>query len=324
MTTLRSIRLFVIRHRSLLLSTVSIGLILIIAWPSTDSRHNSKQTKKKVLYNLMEETKGMPKHVKDCTIEYANAHKLQQDHPCLLDIIRRQHLNKPSPSDVPLFLDYPNVKDPSAGQVTAVLRLLRNLTNGFFIESGAADGESFSNTLFLEREMNWTGLLVEPEPKSFQNLVKRNRKSWTLQNCLSLEKYPTEVSFDKTEITGKIIGSKVSQSELDNGKLANVQCFPLYSILLAHGQNWVDFFSLDVEGHELQVLKTIPWHKVNITLIAVEWEHVEEGYYAIVDYMKEQGYVNFGRIATPYARDVVFIKDFLDDLRFDYVDYDDE
>jgi hypothetical protein len=59
--------------------------------------------------------------------EYANAHKLQQDHPCLLDIIRRQHLNKPSPSDVPLFLDYPNVKDPSAGQVTAVLRLLRNL-----------------------------------------------------------------------------------------------------------------------------------------------------------------------------------------------------
>jgi hypothetical protein len=47
--------------------------------------------------------------------EYANAHKLQQDHPCLLDIIRRQHLNKPSPSDVPLFLDYPNVnKDQSA------------------------------------------------------------------------------------------------------------------------------------------------------------------------------------------------------------------
>ncbi len=75
-----------------------------------------------------------------------------------------------------------------------------------------------------------------------------------------------KVSFDKTEITGKIIGSKVSQSELDNGKLANVQCFPLYSILLAHGQNWVDFFSLDVEGHELQVLKTIPWHKVNITV----------------------------------------------------------
>lgn len=68
LVSFRSIRLFVIRHRSLLLSTVSIGLILIIAWPSTDSRHNSKQTKKKVLYNLMEETKGMPKHVKDCTI----------------------------------------------------------------------------------------------------------------------------------------------------------------------------------------------------------------------------------------------------------------
>lgn len=41
--------------------------------------------------------------------------------------------------------------------------------------------------------MNWTGLLIEPEPKSYGNLAKRNRKSWTLQNCLSLEKYPTEV-----------------------------------------------------------------------------------------------------------------------------------
>lgn len=322
MATLRSIRILMIRRRMLLMCLAAIiGLFLIKRFMMDNEPHH-KTTKKKGLYNLMEETPNMSKHVKDCTIEYANEHKLQQDHPCLLDIIRRQYLNKPSPADVPLYLDYPNIKDQSAGQVTAVLRLLRNLTKGFFIESGAADGESFSNSLFLERDMNWTGLLIEPEPKSYGDLAKRNRKSWTLQNCLSLEKYPTEVSFEKTEITGKIIGNKVSQSELSAGKLANVQCLPLYSILLAHGQTWVDFFSLDVEGHELQVLKTIPWHKVNITVVAVEWEHVEEGYYAIVDYMKEQGYVNFGRIATPYARDVVFIKDFLDDLRYDYIDYD--
>ena len=46
----------------------------------------------------------------------------------------------------------------------------------------------------------------------------------------------------------------------------NVQCFPLYSILLAHGRTSIDFLSLDIEGHELQVLKTIPWNKVNITV----------------------------------------------------------
>ena len=46
-----------------------------------------------------------------------------------------------------------------------------------------------------------------------------------------------------------------------------VQCFPLYSILLAVNQTRVDFFSLDVEGHELKILKTIPFHKVDIRVI---------------------------------------------------------
>ncbi len=75
-----------------------------------------------------------------------------------------------------------------------------------------------------------------------------------------------KVSFDKKEIIGKIEGGKVSQKELDAGKLVNVQCFPLYSIMLAHGRTSIDFLSLDVEGHELKVLKTVPWDKVNITV----------------------------------------------------------
>ena len=43
----------------------------------------------------------------------------------------------------------------------------------------------------------------------------------------------------------------------------NVQCFPLYSILLAVNRTAVDFISLDVKGHEFRILKTVPWHKVD-------------------------------------------------------------
>ena len=43
-----------------------------------------------------------------------------------------------------------------------------------------------------------------------------------------------------------------------------VQCFPLYSILLAVNRTQVDYFGLAVEGNELRVLKTIPWTKVDI------------------------------------------------------------
>ncbi len=43
-----------------------------------------------------------------------------------------------------------------------------------------------------------------------------------------------------------------------------VQCFPLYSILLAVDRTEIDYFGLDVEGSEYKILKTIPWHKVEI------------------------------------------------------------
>ena len=48
-----------------------------------------------------------------------------------------------------------------------------------------------------------------------------------------------------------------------------VQCFPLYSILLAVNRTTVDYLSLDVEGHEMQIIKTIPWHKINVTVCRI-------------------------------------------------------
>ena len=41
-----------------------------------------------------------------------------------------------------------------------------------------------------------------------------------------------------------------------------VPCFPIHTILLALNVTHVDYFSLDVEGFELQVIRTIPWNLV--------------------------------------------------------------
>ena len=56
-----------------------------------------------------------------------------------------------------------------------------------------------------------------------------------------------------------------------NTKDINVQCFTLYSILNALNINHVDYFSLDVEGPELEILKTIPFHKINIDVLSIEY-----------------------------------------------------
>ncbi|ABB36240.1 conserved hypothetical protein [Synechococcus sp. CC9605] len=58
-----------------------------------------------------------------------------------------------------------NLLIKSNSQIGADLICLHQLNykeNGYFVEFGAYDGIDHSNTLLLESEFNWTGLLVEP------------------------------------------------------------------------------------------------------------------------------------------------------------------
>jgi Methyltransferase FkbM domain len=73
------------------------------------------------------------------------------------------------------------------------------------------------------------------------------------------------VTFDKSWLPD--LGSIVTNEVEKKPEMISVQSFPIFSILLALNRTTVDFFSLDVEGLELAVLRTIPWSKVNIRVI---------------------------------------------------------
>jgi hypothetical protein len=56
----------------------------------------------------------------------------------------------------------------------------------------------------------------------------------------------------------------VDTDKLEGNDAVEMQCLPVYSLLLALGNPTVHYFSLDIEGAELGVLRTIPWEKVVI------------------------------------------------------------
>jgi len=78
------------------------------------------------------------------------------------------------------------------GQSKMVSRLLDNMTNGFFVECGAYDGETFSNSLLLERNFNWSGLLIEPSRNNFLKMKTKNRKAWLINCCLEVMYFRTK------------------------------------------------------------------------------------------------------------------------------------
>src|ERR1700722_3302200 len=70
------------------------------------------------------------------------------------------------------------------GQDLFALEILGGMRGGFFLDSGAADGVSASNTLLLERSFGWRGICIEPNRSLFSKLT-RNRRCQCLHYGLS-------------------------------------------------------------------------------------------------------------------------------------------
>ncbi|KAK3860847.1 hypothetical protein Pcinc_033136 [Petrolisthes cinctipes] len=222
---------------------------------------------------------------------------LTQDHPAVLQALREHYIHPPSvlPYNVSEeFRDVVGAKDFSWPWIHQYIRkLFSDYHDGFFVEAGALDGVYLSNTLWLEMNLGWTGLLVEPDPRSYSVLLTKHRKAWSSNTCLSSEPYPREtVLVLLTAIERSILevgywwayrGNThelrddhpyINQTETRTEKLyVAVQCFPLLSYLLALNVTTVDLLTLDIQGTEQFVLQSLlDSDSVSIRVIVVENE----------------------------------------------------
>ncbi|XP_052786053.1 uncharacterized protein LOC128221486 [Mya arenaria] len=200
------------------------------------------------------------------------------------------------------------------GQDIYVDKLLEQKRNGFFIELGAHDGESTSNTLYLEKERGWTGLLIEANPVVYKELLKKNRNSYILNCCISNDLPAMEFTMasylSSSNVTmsdsqrRKIKSAGIGHTDKNYGKKTVVACQSFQDIMSAIGVHHVDFFSLDVEGAELYILQSIDWDRVNIDVLFIETDKSDEFRDEIIQFMKNHGYEHIG----PYHSDDVFRK----------------
>ncbi|XP_059486265.1 protein Star-like [Neocloeon triangulifer] len=239
--------------------------------------------------------------------ETAYLSELDEDDEELIDHARKRILVPPTDLQLDLSLDRPNVTDPSKGLALTVVGLLGNMTKGFFVEAGALDGEVMSSTLMMERFHGWSGLLVEPDPLNFRDLLTRNRKAWLAPVCLSFLQKPIMVSFEQKLSLGRIQGAPGAHRP----GLVDVQCVPFFTLLKALNKTTIDYLSLDLEGSELDVLRTIPFGYFDITVISVEFTKVLEGKQVLKDFMKSKGYRTLdGSENTAWGKDnFVFVRE---------------
>ena len=157
----------------------------------------------------------------------------------------------------------------------AVRNFFRGIKHGTYLEMGAFNGIKFSNTLHLHEALGWHGVLIEANPLSYLELVKNRRDDI----CINAAVCAQPLTVHMVESGGATAGIyefmpatflKTWYDGIDVSTLPTVRCLPLMAMLAKLGVNHIDFWSLDVEGGELEVLRTVDFNILRVGVLVVE------------------------------------------------------
>jgi len=184
---------------------------------------------------------------------------------------------------------------------------------GFFVEIGAHDGVSFSNSYFFEKNLQWTGICVEPNPNVF-NTLQTNRNCICEQICISdshakkpfllcngymLEMYSGLLDTYDPRHLDRIY---TEMNIFGGGKqIILIDCCTLKSLFEKHKVTHIDFLSIDIEGGEKTALQSIDFAAVTIDVIVVENNFNETH---LKEYLECQGYA----LKEHIGRDDIYIR----------------
>lgn len=154
-----------------------------------------------------------------------------------------------------------------------VLHALNDKRDGYFVEFGATNGVSLSNTLLLEQSFGWTGIVAEPAAK-WQDALKLNRSCaidgrcvWSKsKEALRFREAP-EAEFSSLAITSD--RDRNAPTRRDSTEYL-VQTVSLSDLLNEHeAPCTIDYLSIDVEGAELDILQAYDFSR-QFRVITVE------------------------------------------------------
>jgi FkbM family methyltransferase len=149
---------------------------------------------------------------------------------------------------------------------------------GYFVEFGAVDGLSHSNTLVLERQFGWRGILAEPNP-SMARTLEDNRTASIDKRCVwreSGELVELLVTPDPefSTLVGLAQSDQHFTTERMAGEMHKVLTVSLADLLKEHeAPPVIDYMSVDTEGSEYEILSAFPFGSRTIRLLSIEHNH---------------------------------------------------
>lgn len=199
------------------------------------------------------------------------------------------------------------------GQDKYIIERLNYQKKGYFVDVGAAHPTHISNTYVLETDFLWSGLLIDAD-KYFISQLKQYRTS-TVIDALIYSKANIIMPYI---ITGEIesgYGNHISGFGVPHANkigYTTLTTTTLQTVLTNNNSpNIIDYLNIDVEGAELEVLKSVDLEKYKFRIMTVEGNNQNN---PILKYLQPYGYILDSILQTPGLNEqelVIIHKDIL-------------
>ena len=160
------------------------------------------------------------------------------------------------------------------GEDILLSKIFEDKETGFFVDVGAHHPKRFSNT-FLLYQRGWHGINIDPLPGSMKLFKKIRPRDTNLEIAVSeKEQELTYYMFNEPALNGfsKTISMQHQNEHYKIKKMIKVPSLPLSKILANHlpKRQIIDVLNVDVEGLDLEVLKSNDWQNYIPKIILVE------------------------------------------------------
>lgn len=154
-------------------------------------------------------------------------------------------------------------------------RFLCMKNTGFYIDVGAHHPKRFSNTYAFYKK-GWSGINIDPMPGGMRLFDKYRPRDINLEIAVAVDhKQLTYFQFNEPALNTFSRDLAISRDGYEGYKIIatqEIQAYPLRIILDKHlnSEQSIDFMSVDVEGLDLEVLKSNDWSKYKPKILLLE------------------------------------------------------
>lgn len=151
---------------------------------------------------------------------------------------------------------------------------MKSKTTGFYVDVGAHHPFTYSNTAVLSK-WGWSGVNIDPSPDAFKLFEIYRPNDINVQSGVGVQAALMKY-FAFRESALNTFDSDIASRHESTGRkvtsVTDVPVKPLADILDNYmlGNRKIDFLNVDVEGFDLDVLKSNNWEKYMPSIIAIE------------------------------------------------------